>query len=192
MPEAAERELLSVDGREIAISNPRKILFPAAGYTKLDLARYYIAVAAGCAAGRGWKAQCTRAISQRHCRRILLSEACAGIAALIGSKSYRCAFHPDEVPRKSCRETRRHWYGWRTLRASNCIRIRYVPMISIIPDELRVDLDPVPGVPWTQVREVARVAQATLQDFGLIGLAEDVGIARHARLRADRASMDVR
>jgi DNA primase len=37
------------------------------------------------------------------------------------------------------------------------------------PDELRVDLDPVPGVLWSQVREVARVVEATLADFGLVG-----------------------
>jgi DNA ligase D-like protein (predicted polymerase) len=37
------------------------------------------------------------------------------------------------------------------------------------PDELRVDLDPVPGVAWPQLREVARVVRATLDDFGLIG-----------------------
>ena len=37
------------------------------------------------------------------------------------------------------------------------------------PDELRVDLDPVPGVEWPQVREVARVVRATLDDFGLVG-----------------------
>jgi DNA ligase D-like protein (predicted polymerase) len=37
------------------------------------------------------------------------------------------------------------------------------------PDELRVDLDPVPGVEWRQVREVARVVKATLDDFGLVG-----------------------
>src|SRR5438270_12965241 len=37
------------------------------------------------------------------------------------------------------------------------------------PDELRVDLDPVPGVPWTQVREVAQIVQATLADFALVG-----------------------
>ena len=59
------------------------------------------------------------------------------------------------------------------------------------PDELRVDLDPVPGVPWTQVREVSRIAQATLQDFGLVGWPEDVGLARHARLRAHRAALDI-
>src|SRR5687767_3876315 len=37
------------------------------------------------------------------------------------------------------------------------------------PDELRVDLDPVPGVTWEQVREVAHLAQATLKEFGLVG-----------------------
>jgi DNA ligase D-like protein (predicted polymerase) len=37
------------------------------------------------------------------------------------------------------------------------------------PDELRVDLDPVPGISWPQVREVAQVVRATLQDFGLVG-----------------------
>jgi hypothetical protein len=37
------------------------------------------------------------------------------------------------------------------------------------PDELRIDLDPVPGVPWSQLREVAHVVRATLDDFGLVG-----------------------
>jgi bifunctional non-homologous end joining protein LigD len=47
MAKTADHELVVVDGREISISNPRKILFPDAGYTKLDLAHYYVAVAAG-------------------------------------------------------------------------------------------------------------------------------------------------
>src|SRR5207237_6690396 len=37
------------------------------------------------------------------------------------------------------------------------------------PDELRVDLDPVPGIKWPQVRAVAQVARAALEDCGLIG-----------------------
>jgi hypothetical protein len=37
------------------------------------------------------------------------------------------------------------------------------------PDELRIDLDPVPGVEWPQIREVAQVVRATLDDFGLVG-----------------------
>src|SRR5256885_10223526 len=53
MAARAEHELLTVAGREVAISNPRKVLFPAAGYTKLDLARYYLAVAPGACQGAG-------------------------------------------------------------------------------------------------------------------------------------------
>ncbi|MGZ8392860.1 MAG: non-homologous end-joining DNA ligase LigD, partial [Gemmatimonadales bacterium] len=47
------RELLVVGGREVSISNPGKVLFPEAGYTKLDLARYYIAIAEGALRGAG-------------------------------------------------------------------------------------------------------------------------------------------
>src|SRR5438067_9723655 len=53
MPGGAEQEILTVDGREVAISNPRKVLFPQPGYTKLDLARYYLAVCDGALVGAG-------------------------------------------------------------------------------------------------------------------------------------------
>ena len=42
-----ERELVIAGGREVSVSNPRKVLFPQAGYTKLDLVRYFLAVADG-------------------------------------------------------------------------------------------------------------------------------------------------
>src|SRR5438034_1625072 len=48
-----EPELLVVAGREVAISNPRKVLFPKPQYTKLDLVRYYLAVADGALRGAG-------------------------------------------------------------------------------------------------------------------------------------------
>src|SRR4029450_11420394 len=53
MPTAAEQEIITVAGREVAISNPQKVLFPHAGYTKLDLARYYLAVSDGAVRGAG-------------------------------------------------------------------------------------------------------------------------------------------
>ena len=65
MPSKTQREILDVKGREVAISNPSKVLFPEAGYTKLDLVRYYLAVADGAlrAAQRAWigyrDGQCT-------------------------------------------------------------------------------------------------------------------------------------
>ena len=44
---SSEQQTVSVAGREVAISNPGKVLFPEAGHTKLDLVRYYLAVADG-------------------------------------------------------------------------------------------------------------------------------------------------
>src|SRR4029079_15172942 len=49
----SEREILKSGGREVAISNPAKILFPKAKHTKLDLVRYYLAVAEGALSGAG-------------------------------------------------------------------------------------------------------------------------------------------
>src|SRR3954468_6426665 len=53
MASKEEREILTVAGREVSISNPRKVLFPQAGYTKIDLVRYYLAVADGALRGAG-------------------------------------------------------------------------------------------------------------------------------------------
>src|SRR5690606_18330298 len=55
------------------------------------------------------------------------------------------------------------------------------------PDELRVDLDPVPGVPWSQVREVAGVAHETLGEFGLTGWPKTSGSrGMHINVRIER------
>src|SRR6059036_3382657 len=53
MSRAPANEILSVFGREVAISNPHKVLFPQAAHTKLDLVRYYLAVAEGALRGAG-------------------------------------------------------------------------------------------------------------------------------------------
>src|SRR5258708_2266850 len=50
---AAKPELVQVAGIEVALSNPDKVFFPQAGYTKRDLARYYLAVADGAVRGAG-------------------------------------------------------------------------------------------------------------------------------------------
>ena len=53
MPGKAEREVVHIGGREVTISNPRKVLFPDAGYTKLDIVHYYLAIADGALRGAG-------------------------------------------------------------------------------------------------------------------------------------------
>src|SRR5437764_9511141 len=49
MPE--EKEILEVAGRQVTVSNPGKVFFPRTGHTKLDLVRYYLAVADGALRG---------------------------------------------------------------------------------------------------------------------------------------------
>ena len=53
MPNKIERDVLTVAGRDVAVSNPNKVLFPQTGYTKLDVARYYLAVSDGALRGAG-------------------------------------------------------------------------------------------------------------------------------------------
>ena len=64
MPSRTEHELIVVDGREVAVSNPHKVLFPQAGYTKLDLVRYYLAVADGALRARRRPAERARPLSR--------------------------------------------------------------------------------------------------------------------------------
>src|ERR687887_402874 len=55
------------------------------------------------------------------------------------------------------------------------------------PDELRVDLDPVPGVEWDQIRQVAHVVQAALADLGLVGWPKTSGSrGMHIYVRIER------
>ena len=50
---AEKKMVLELAGREVAISNPGKVFFPRTGHTKLDMVRYYLAVAPGALAGAG-------------------------------------------------------------------------------------------------------------------------------------------
>src|SRR6185295_11616342 len=55
------------------------------------------------------------------------------------------------------------------------------------PDELRIDLDPVPGVEWPQIRAVAAIVHATLDDFGLVGWPKTSGSrGMHIYVRIER------
>ena len=100
---------------------------------------------------------------------VLLPEARAGVAPRLGGCGHACASLRAAPPRKSCRATRPPSRGWRTSPASSCTRIRCAPRTLDHPDELRVDLDPVPGVTWEQIREVARTVHSALDDLSLVG-----------------------
>jgi DNA ligase D-like protein (predicted polymerase) len=163
-----ESELLLVDGREITISNPRKVLFPAAGYTKLDLVRYYLAVAEGALRGAGGRPN----VMVRYPNGIdseffyqKRAPASRPPWLEVVSLSFPSGRKAEEVvPRDSAA------LAWMANLA--CLELHPHPVRAEDlehPDELRVDLDPVPGIEWVQIRQVAEVAHAVLDEFGLVG-----------------------
>ena len=164
----AERELLTVAGREVAISNPDKVLFPQAGYTKLDLARYYLAVSEGALRGAGGRpnvlVRYPNGIDGEFFYQKRAPESRPPWIEVVALRFPSGRSAEEVVPRDAAALT------WMANLA--CLELHPHPVRADDldhPDELRVDLDPVPGVDWDQIREVARVVRATLDDFGLTG-----------------------
>jgi DNA ligase D-like protein (predicted polymerase) len=152
-------ELLVVDGREIAISNPDKVLFPERHYTKLDLVRYYLAVAEGALRGAGGRpnmlVRYPNGLGGEHFYQKRAPESRPPWIEVV-SLQFPSGRSADEVVPRDAGTLELHPHP---VRAEDLDH----------PDELRVDLDPVPGVTWEQVREVAGVVDAALKDYGLVG-----------------------
>src|SRR3989440_8108095 len=167
-PASDEPELMVVAGREIAVSNPTKVLFPKPEYTKLDLARYYLAVAEGALRGAGGRPNVLVRYPNGINGEFFYQKRAPGWRpswidiVTLRFPSGRTA--EEIVPRDAAA------LAWMANLA--CLELHPHPVRAEDldhPDELRVDLDPVPGVPWTQVREVARIVQAALADYDLCG-----------------------
>ena len=164
----ARSEIVEVGGRQVAVSNPDKVFFAGPGYTKRDLVGYYLAVAEGALRGAGG-------------RPMALKRYVNGAAGEF--------FFQKRAP-----ESRPEWI--RTVELSfpsgrtaneivldDAAGLAWVANLGCIdlnphairaadldhPDELRVDLDPVPGVPWDDIRLVAMVTREVLVDHGLVG-----------------------
>src|SRR5436190_10124362 len=163
-----EQEVLRFGDREVVITNPGKVFFEAIGATKLELVRFYLAVAPGALAGAGG-------------RPMALKRFVNGAAGE--------AFFQKRAP-----ENRPEWLRTVTLsfpsgRTADEIVIDDAAGLAWIvnlgcldlnphpvraddldhPDELRVDLDPVPGIGWAQIRDVAMVTKESLESVGLVG-----------------------
>jgi DNA ligase D-like protein (predicted polymerase) len=163
-----ERELLDIDGREVSISNPRKVLFPEAGYTKLDVVQYYLAVAGGALRGAGGRpnvlVRYPNGIHEEFFYQKRAPESRPDWIDVV-ELAFPSGRTADEVvPRDAAA------LAW--MANLGCIELHPHPVRAHDldhPDELRVDLDPVPGVEWSQVRQVAGVVHAALTDLGLVG-----------------------
>ena len=186
MTSKKDSEVLTVAGREVAISNPRKVLFPQAGHTKLDLARYFLAVADGALRGAGGRpnvlVRYPNGIDGEffYQKRAPQSRPAWIEVVTLRFPSGRSA--EEIVPRDPAA------LAWMANLA--CIELHPHPVLADDldhPDELRIDLDPVPGIEWPQVREVAGVVRATLDEFGLVGWTKTSGSrGMHVYVRIER------
>jgi bifunctional non-homologous end joining protein LigD len=157
---------VEVAGREVAVTHPDRVIFPDRGHTKLDLVRYYLAVAEGAVRGVAG-------------RPMILKRFVKGIEQEAIFQKRAPAKRPDCVDVAELR------YASGTSAAEavihdaaglvwainlGCIDLNPHPVFADDldhPDELRVDLDPMPGVDWRQILDVAAVAREVLEDHGL-------------------------
>src|SRR5436309_10241185 len=164
----SKKEVLDVDGIDVSVSNPDKVFFPKTGHTKLDLVNYYLAVADGALRGVGDRPMALKRFVN-------------------GAEGE--AFFQKRAP-----ESRPEWVETVELRFPSgrtaheivvrdeaqlawvvnlgCIDLNPHPVRADDldhPDELRIDLDPVRGVGWQQVLDVAMSTREALEDFGLTG-----------------------
>lgn len=165
--------LLEVAGREVTVTHPDKVVFPRADghktsglYTKLDLVRYYLSVADGALRGVAG-------------RPMILKRFVKGITEEAVFQKRAPAKRPDWVDVAELRYARGTSAAEAVIRDAaglawainlGCVDLNPHPVLADDldhPDELRVDLDPMPGVSWRRIVDVALVAREVLEDYGL-------------------------
>jgi DNA ligase D len=161
---------LEVAGHRVAVTHPDKVVFPgrdgSAPRTKLDLIHYYLAVADGALRGVAG-------------RPMILKRFVDGIDAEAVFQKRAPAKRPDWVSVAELRYASGRSAeevviddaaGLAWVINLGCVDLNPHPVLAADldhPDELRVDLDPMPGVDWPQIVEVALLAREVLADHGL-------------------------
>ena len=165
---AAKKEILEIAGREVAVSNPDKVFFPASGTTKGDLVRYYLDVADGALRGvAGRPMALKRYVHGAEGEFFFQKRAPSSRPGWIETVelSFPSGRTADEIVVTDAAQL-----AW--IVNLGCIDLNPHPVRADDldhPDELRVDLDPVPGIEWPQIRDVALVTNEVLEEFGLVG-----------------------
>jgi DNA ligase D len=174
MAEKAAEALVELDGREVRITSPDKVFFPERGETKLDLVRYYEALREPVMATMGG-------------RPVLLQRFPEGA----GGSSFFQKRVPKDAP---------DWLQTTVVSTPNgttsnalvvadlahvawavnlgCLGFHVWPSLASDPDhadELRIDLDPTPGITFDEVREGARKVKALLDELGVVGAPKTTG-----------------
>src|SRR5450759_3694257 len=183
---ATEEEIVRVDGREVVVTNPGKVFFSKMGATKLDLVRYYLAVAPGALAGAGGRPMALKRFVNGAAGEAFFQKRAPNNrpewlrTVTLSFPSGRTA---DEIVVDDAA-------GLAWIVNLGCIDLNPHPVRADDldhPDELRVDLDPVPGVEWAQIRDVALVTREALVDVGLVGWPKTSGSRGiHVNVRIER------
>jgi DNA ligase D-like protein (predicted polymerase) len=163
-----EKELIETAGRSVAVSHPDKVLFPKARHTKLDLVRYYLAVADGALRGAGGRpnmlVRYPHGITGDFFYQKRAPESRPDWIEVVELKFPSGRTAHEVVPRDAAA------LAW--LANLGCLELHPHPVRAEDlehPDELRIDLDPVPGVKWLEVRKVAGIVHEVLDELKLVG-----------------------
>lgn len=173
---AEEKETveLVVAGRTVTVTNPRKVMFPGLGFTKLDLVQYFVAVADGALVGV-------------RDRPMALKRYPNGAAADFFFQKRAPAGRPDWV-----RTATLHYPSGRSAEevvVDDAAGLAWLANLGCLdlnphavrtgdlhhPDELRIDLDPGPSVSFAQVKEVAAHVKELLAELGYVGYPKTSG-----------------
>ena len=169
MPKEDATELVSIDGREVRVSNPGKLYFSKqTKLSKLDLVRYYLSVAAGALGGiRDRPIVLKRYVNGAEGEAFYQKRAPAQRPSWL--RTITLAFPSGRTAEEIVVDDAA---GLAWIVNLGCIELHPHPVRSEDldhPDELRVDLDPGPGVSWADVRTVALEVNSILEQMGLRG-----------------------
>jgi bifunctional non-homologous end joining protein LigD len=165
---ATRKEILEIGGREVSISNPDKIYFPETGYTKMDLVSYYLAVSDGALRGAGGRPMALKRFVDGAAGEAFFQKRAPENRpdwTRVATLTFPSGRTADEIVLDEAA-------GLAWVVNLGCIDLNPHPVRAEDldhPDELRVDLDPVPGIEWSQIRDVALVCREALEAVGLVG-----------------------
>ncbi|GAA0805448.1 non-homologous end-joining DNA ligase [Spirilliplanes yamanashiensis] len=186
---------LEVGDFTVRLSNPDRVYFPAHGWTKLDLANYYLSVGDGI----------VRALRERPCMLHRFPEGVAGDKV-----------HQKRVPNGAppwLGTVRVHFPRYNRHADELCVtrlaEVIWAVQMSTVefhpwnsrsadtekPDEWRIDLDPMPDCPFDRVRRVAGVVREVLGELGITGFPKTSGgrgLHVYVRVRPEHGFADVR
>jgi DNA ligase D-like protein (predicted polymerase) len=163
-----DAERLTIAGHEVTVTNPQKVLFPGPKHTKLDLVQYYLTVADGALRGAGGRpnvlVRYPNGVGEEFFYQKRAPTSRPDWIEVVALKFPSGRSAEEVVPRDTAA------LAWMANLA--CLELHPHPVRAEDldhPDELRVDLGPVPGIEWPQIQQVAHIVREALEEYGLVG-----------------------